>query len=171
MARILLFTGDGKGKTTAALGLALRAAGHRKAVLILQFIKNEPTGEAAALGRLGDVHFAQVGLGFVPPPTDPRFARHQAAARAGLHRAEQALASGVYEVLILDELCLAVALGLLPEADVLAALRTAGAGTILVLTGRSATPGLLELADTATDMRSLKHAYDTGMPAQEGVEL
>jgi cob(I)alamin adenosyltransferase len=171
-ARILLFTGDGKGKTTAALGLALRSAGHGTGAIILQFLKNDAsTGEVAAARFLPNVLLAQVGLGFVPAPDDPRFAEHRAAARAGLRRAELAIASGAYPLIVLDEICLAVALGLLVEGDVVAALRKAPAGMCLVLTGRGATPGLIELADTVTEMRALKHAYEGGTPAQKGVEF
>jgi len=171
-ARILLFTGDGKGKTTAALGLALRAAGHEIASIILQFIKKDPaTGETAGTGFLPNVLLAQVGEGFVPPPSDPRFAQHRAAARAGLRRAEQAIASGAYGLIILDEICLAVALGLLEELDVIAAVRKAPDWMCIVLTGRNATPGLVALADTVTEMKCLKHAHQEGTPAQKGVEF
>jgi cob(I)alamin adenosyltransferase len=171
-ARILLFTGDGKGKTTAALGLALRAAGHGIASIILQFIKKDPAiGEAAGVGFLPDVLLAQMGEGFVPPPSDPRFAQHRTAARAGLRRVEQAIASGAYGIVILDEVCLAVALGLLEELDVVAAVRKAPAWMCVVLTGRGAAPGLLELADTVTEMKCLKHAHQEGTAAQKGVEF
>jgi len=184
VVRILLFTGDGKGKTTAALGLALRAAGHGAASIILQFIKAPAgagdaataesaaaTGEAAAAQLLRDVVIAQVGKGFVPPEGDPRRPEHRNAARAGLRRAEQAIASGAYPVIVLDEICLAVSLGLLEEGDVIAAVRKAAPGTCIVLTGRGATPGLIDLADTVTEMRCVKHAYDKGTAAQEGVEF
>ena len=170
-ARILLFTGDGKGKTTAALGLALRAAGHGMPSMILQFIKKEPSGESESVQFLPHVLLAQVGEGFVPPPADPRFAQHRAAARAGLHRAEQAIASAAYPIVILDEVCLAVALGLLEEADVLAVVRKAPPEMCVVLTGRSATAGLIELADTVTEMKCLKHAHQEGTAAQKGVEF
>jgi cob(I)alamin adenosyltransferase len=171
-ARILLFTGDGKGKTTAALGLAMRAAGHGRTSFILQFLKSDAsTGEVKAAGLLPGVLLAQAGLGFVPPREDPRFADHQAAARKALRRAEQAIASGVYPVIVLDEVCLAVSLGLLEEHDVMAAVQKAPAGSCLVLTGRGATPGLVALADTVTEMRCVKHAHGSGTPAQEGVEF
>jgi cob(I)alamin adenosyltransferase len=183
--RILLFTGDGKGKTTAALGLALRAAGHGAAAIILQFLKAPaepgaaPAGESAAAHLLRDVVIAQVGLGFVPPEGDPRRPEHRDAARAGLRRAEQAIASGVYPGILLDEICLAVSLGLLEEAAVIAAVRKAAPGTCIVLTGRGAiptdahrgAPGLIDLADTVTEMRCVKHAYDSGTAAQRGVEF
>ena len=183
--RILLFTGDGKGKTTAALGLALRAAGHGAAAIILQFLKAPPeagaapSGESAAAHLLRDVVIAQVGLGFVPPEGDPRRTEHRDAALAGLRRAEQAIASGVYPVIVLDEICLAVSLGLLEEADVIAAVRQAAPGTCVVLTGRGAiptdaqrgAPGLIKVADTVTEMRCVKHAYDKGTAAQKGVEF
>jgi cob(I)alamin adenosyltransferase len=171
-ARILLFTGDGKGKTTAALGLALRAAGHGHSSLILQFLKNDAsTGEAAAIGLLPGVLLVQAGLGFVPPREDARFAEHQAAARKALRRAEQAVASGVYPVIVLDEVCLAVSLGLVEESDVIAVVQKAPADTCLVLTGRGATPGLVALADTVTEMHCVKHAHQGGTAAQKGIEF
>jgi cob(I)alamin adenosyltransferase len=170
--RILLFTGDGKGKTTAALGQALRAAGHGQAVIVLQFIKSDAsTGEVAAAGLLPGVILVQAGLGFVPPPQDPRYPEHRAAAGKALRRAEQALVSGAYPLVVLDEVCLAVSLGLLEERDVMAVVQKAPAGTCLVLTGRGATPGLVALADTVTEMRCVKHAHQVGLPAQEGVEF
>lgn len=171
-ARILLFTGDGKGKTTAALGLTLRAAGHDMAAIVLQFIKKDAaTGESAGAAFLPNVLLAQVGEGFVPPLSDPRYAQHRAAARAGLRRAEQAIASETYGLIILDEICLAVVLGLLDELDVIAAVRKAPDWMCVVLTGRDATPGLIALADTVTEMKCLKHAHQEGTPAQKGVEF
>jgi cob(I)alamin adenosyltransferase len=171
-ARVLLFTGDGKGKTTAALGLALRAAGHGRASFILQFIKNDAsTGEMKAAALVPGLLLVQAGLGFVPPPSDPRFAEHQAAARSALHRAEQALASGLYPVIVLDEVCLAVRLGLVEERDVVALVQKLPAGACMVLTGRGATPGLTGLADTVTEMRCVKHAYERGTVAQKGIEF
>ncbi len=169
--RILLFTGDGKGKTTAALGLALRAAGHDMHVCIIQFIKNDPaTGEITALSRLPQVEIVQTGRGLVRGTDDPRWEEHCAAAEAGLLRAQQAVASGQYDLVVLDEICMAVAMGLIEEASVVRLVEEAPPEKCLVLTGRGATPRLIELADTATEMRSLRHAFDSGIPAQDGVE-
>ncbi len=169
--RILLFTGDGKGKTTAALGLALRAAGHDMAVAIVQFLKNDATvGEAAALGQLPQVSLLQAGLGFVPSADSPAFARHRAAAEDGLKAAVERIASGRYTVVVLDEICIAVAKGLLKENDVIDAVKMARPGMCVVLTGRGASAGLIALADTVTEMRCVKHAFEVGRPAEDGVE-
>lgn len=169
--RILIFTGDGKGKTTAALGLALRASGYGMRVCILQFLKADAaTGEVAALARDAHIELYQTGLGFPTKPSETEWGCHQAAARAGLERARNVLAAGRHEVVILDEICLAVASGLLAEAEVTAVLRAAPCDRIVVLTGRGATPGLMAQADTVTEMRCIKHGLQAGQRAQRGVE-
>ena len=169
--RVLLFTGDGKGKTTAALGMALRACGHGMRVLVLQFIKAAITGELTASQRLAGVEIVQTGRGFVPKPNSPHFAEHARAATAGLERAAQALASGRYEMVVLDEICTAVDTGLLTEESVAALMKRRPPGLTVVLTGRGATPRLLALADTVTEMYCVKHALDAGRRAQKGVEF
>lgn len=172
LPRILLFTGEGKGKTTAALGMALRAAGHKLPTLIIQFIKHDSsTGELAALHSLAGVEIRQVGQGFVPKPSSPKFAEHQQSARQALATAEEALSSGQYRLVILDEICVAVAKKLLSEEAVLAAVQGAPSNTIVVLTGREASPGLISLADTVTEMRCVKHGLSQGWKAQPGVEF
>lgn len=169
--RILLFTGDGKGKTTAALGAVLRAAGQGMKCLVVQFIKSDrDTGEMAGIGALPGAEIVQTGLGFVPRREDPSFEEHRRAARQGLALAEQALREGRCDLLVLDEVCLAAAKGLLDEGDIAAALGRAGEGTSVILTGRSATVGLIALADTVTEMRAVKHALREGRKAQKGIE-
>jgi cob(I)alamin adenosyltransferase len=170
--RILVFTGEGKGKTTAALGMAVRAAGHNLPALIVQFIKaDDTTGELAALQRMGGVEIRQVGRGFVPSPASPAFAEHRAAAVKGLGDAKEAMEAGRHRMVILDEVCTAVAKGLLSEASVVAAVRSALAGSIVVLTGRGASAGLIEMADTVTEMRCVKHGHQRGLKALRGVEF
>ena len=170
--RILVFTGDGKGKTTAALGMALRAAGHRMKVAIIQFVKADAdVGEVRALANNPQIEITQTGLGFLPSPADPRWAAHCAAAEAGLRKAAESIEAARHDMVILDEVCFAVARGLLKEADLIAVLRRARPGMILVLTGRGATEGLIALADTVTEMRCVKHALQNGVSAQKGVEL
>jgi len=170
--RVLLFTGDGKGKTTAALGMLLRASGHGLRALMLQFIKfDATTGELASAARLPGIEIVQTGRGFVPKPGHPKFQEHVEAARAGLRLAAEALSAGKYDMLVLDEICTAVSKGLLDEKAVVETLAGAKAGICLVLTGRGATPGLLALADTATEMRCLKHGLASGISAQKGVEF
>ncbi|MBU1184706.1 MAG: cob(I)yrinic acid a,c-diamide adenosyltransferase [Proteobacteria bacterium] len=170
--RILIFTGDGKGKTTAALGMALRAHGHGTPVAVIQFVKSDvKTGEFAALSKLPGVEIFVAGLGFVPPETDPRFADHRRAAQEGLRIASEAASSGRYGLVILDEGCYAVARNLVAEELVLRLLREAAPGVTVVLTGRGATEGLIAAADTVSEIRCVKHGFDIGRKAQKGVEF
>jgi cob(I)alamin adenosyltransferase len=169
--RILLFTGDGKGKTTAALGMVLRASGHGQRILVLQFIKHDATtGEINGCRHLPRVELRQTGLGFIPDPASPHFAEHQRAAERGLDYAAEALRSRQYDLVVLDEICLAVSQGLLEEGPVMEVLRQTGPEACVVLTGRQSTPGLASLADTVTEMQCLKHAFKAGRKAQKGVE-
>jgi len=170
--RILIFTGDGKGKTTAALGMVLRAHGHAIPVSAIQFVKSDTeTGEFAALKAMAGVEIYVTGLGFVPRPTDPRFADHRRAAEKGLRIAGEAASSGRYGMVVLDEICTAVTLNLLAEDAVLALLREAAPDCTVVLTGRGATEGLIQAADTVSEVRCIKHGFDSGRKAKKGVEF
>lgn len=170
-ARVLLFTGDGKGKTTAALGMVMRASGHGLRSLVLQFVKSDATtGEIEACRNLPGVSILQTGLGFVPAAAAPEFAEHAHAAARGLKLAEDAVASGSYDLIVLDEICNAVARGLLDESRVISLVGRAKPHIRLVMTGRGATPGLAACADTVTEMRLVRHGLDDGIRAQEGVE-
>jgi cob(I)alamin adenosyltransferase len=169
--RILIFTGNGKGKTTAALGMAFRASGHGLRCSIIQFIKSDQSvGEIAAAAASGQIEIHTTGLGFLPPAGDPRFVEHRAAAQAGLRKAAEIIAGGASQMVILDEICLAVARELLNEQEVVELLAQAPPETCLVLTGRDATPALIALADTVTEMRCIKHGLQAGRAAQKGVE-
>jgi cob(I)alamin adenosyltransferase len=169
--RVLLFTGDGKGKTTAALGMALRAAGHGMRVLFIQFVKSDPaTGEMAAFANLPGAGIILTGRGFVPQPSSPEYAEHCRAAGEGMIKAAQALSSGTYDMVCLDEIAVAVAKGLASEVAVLKMIRQAHPDTVVVLTGRNATAGMIDLADTVTEMKNIKHGLASGWPAQKGVE-
>jgi cob(I)alamin adenosyltransferase len=168
--RILLMTGDGKGKTTAALGLVLRAVGHGQRAVVVRFLKNsQAVGELAGLERLG-VPVLGGGLGFVNRPGSQPFAEHVAAATAALAAAAELLAGGEFDVVVLDEVCTAVSLGLLTDEAVVAAISATRPEGVVALTGRGATPRLVELADTVTDMVCVKHAYQQGVKSQRGVE-
>lgn len=170
-ARILIFTGDGKGKTSAALGLMLRATGHGLKSLMLQFIKaSQSTGEISAYRKLPGVEIIQTGCGFVPERTSPAFVEHQRAARDGLMLAAKELAARQYDVVVLDEICTAITKGLLEEDAVLEVACKASVDSCLVLTGRKATPKLVSLADTVTEMHCIKHGLAVGRSAQKGVE-
>ena len=170
--RILIFTGDGKGKTTAALGMAVRAHGHGIPVAVIQFVKSDvQTGEFVVLSRLPGVEIFVTGCGFVPPESDPRFAEHRQAAKEGLRIASEAACSGRYGLVILDEGCYAVARNLIAEEFVLRLLREKAPGVVIVLTGRGATEGLIAAADTVSDIRCIKHGFDIGLKATKGVEF
>lgn len=167
---ILIFTGDGKGKSTASFGMALRAVGHGQRVLVIQFMKHEDrVGELSGLKQLG-IETIQTGRGFVPKPENPAYAEHQQAAQQGFILASESLNSGEYDLIILDELCGAVAKGLLEEGEVLRALE-ASPPLNIVLTGRGATEGLIELADTVSVVHPRKHALADGVTARKGIEF
>jgi cob(I)alamin adenosyltransferase len=169
--RILIFTGDGKGKTTAALGMAFRAAGHGMRTCVVQFIKADASvGELAAAAASSHIEIHQTGLGFLPPADSPKYAAHRTAAQSGVRIAADAVAGARYALVVLDELCLAVARGLVDETQVAELVAAASPELCLVLTGRDASEALIALADTVTEMLPIKHALQTGRPAQDGVE-
>lgn len=168
---IQVYTGNGKGKTTAALGLALRAAGRGLRTYIAQFLKGQPTGEIEAAKRLaGLIHIDQFGReGFITVkdgPDDEDIAR----AKAGLARALEAMLSGDYRIVVLDEINTAVHFNILPEKDVLDLLDKRPAGIELVLTGRYAPSSFIDRADLVTEMKEIKHYFDRGVKAREGIE-
>jgi len=170
---VLINTGDGKGKTTAALGTVLRAVGYGHRCLIVQFIKGSWTyGELKSIKRLEpEVEFHRMGKGFVGIIDDelPR-EEHEKAAREALEFAKQKLASGDYRLVLLDEVFVAVGLKLISTQDVLDLMDARPRHTNLILTGRGAPPEVIERADTVTEMREIKHAYRKGILAQRGVD-
>jgi cob(I)alamin adenosyltransferase len=170
-ARILIFTGNGKGKTTSALGLAMRANGHGLRVHVIQFIKGADTGELSTVNDMANIHMVQTGLGFLPKSRSNGTAKHKQAAEHGLAIAAESIVSGQYDVLILDEICVAVSQGLIHEQDVLDIIACADATMTLVLTGRYASQGLIDLADTVSNIECVKHGYQAGIAAQKGVEF
>jgi cob(I)alamin adenosyltransferase len=170
---VLVNTGDGKGKTTAALGTVLRAVGYGYRVLIVQFIKGSwMYGELKSIKRLEpEVEFHRMGKGFVGIIDDdlPR-EQHEAAAKDALAFAKERLASGDYRLVLLDEIFIAVGLELITIKDVLDVLDARPEQTTLILTGRGAPPEIIERADTVTEMREIKHAFQKGILAQRGVD-
>jgi cob(I)alamin adenosyltransferase len=171
---IIVFTGDGKGKTSAALGIALRAAGHKMYVSLVQFIKGSVlTGESRAAERLApELELLSLGRGFVNccGSTTP-LEEHRQAAREALEAARQRMQSGGWDILILDEINTAVSLGLLSVQEVLELLRCKPPKLHIVLTGRDARPEVVEIADMVTEMRCLKHPYEKGRSAGKGIDF
>ena len=166
---VIVYTGDGKGKTTAALGTALRAVGHGRRVVFIQFIKAWSVGEHEAAKRLAPhLEIFRLGRGFVVgQPTD----EHLRAAREALEFVRRRLKEGRHDMVVADEILSAVGLKLLCAEDVESLLADRPPEVHLVLTGRGAWPGLIERADLVTDMRLVKHPYEKGVEAQEGVEF
>ena len=169
---ILINTGPGKGKTTAALGTALRAVGNGMRVLVLQFLKGSwHYGELdAVLPFGGNFVLKQMGRGFVKvggAETDPEDIRLVQEAWA---EARAAILSGEWDLVILDEINYAIHYKMLDPEAVAETLRTRPEMVHVILTGRSAHPLLVELADTVTEMREVKHAYQKGILAQRGIE-
>ncbi|RLC67008.1 MAG: cob(I)yrinic acid a,c-diamide adenosyltransferase [Chloroflexi bacterium] len=166
---VQVYTGDGKGKTTAALGLALRAAGHGLRTYVGQFMKGQHYGELEALRDCPCITIEQYG--------DVRCIRreevtseHVTQARRGLERAREAMLSGEYDVVVLDEVNVTIWFGLLSTEEVLALLDQRTDSVEAVLTGRRAPPELVERADLVTEMREVKHYYQRGVAARKGVE-
>jgi len=139
---------------------------------MIQFVKEDAdTGEIAALDMLETLEIIQAGRGWVPAPDDPAFAEHAAAARAGLQKALEVMTGGQFDMVILDEVCFAVAVGLLSDSAVLDAIEQAPDQMVIVLTGRGASAQLVAAADTVTEMRSIKHGMNEDRKAQQGVEF
>lgn len=169
--QIQVYTGDGKGKTTAALGLALRAAGRGYRTYFGQFLKARPSGERTAARKLGGlITFAQFGRkGFLnmkgrPAPEDVRLARR------GLDLCRKAMLSGKYGLVVMDEVNVALHFGLLEIAGVLAFIDQKPDTVELVLTGRRAPEALIRRAGLVTEMREIKHYFTAGIPARRGIE-
>jgi cob(I)alamin adenosyltransferase len=165
-----VYTGEGKGKTTAAFGLALRAAGHGKRVWIGQFMKARPSGEIAALRDNPLIVVEQYGdPGCIR--RDEVTARHRTHAGEGLARAAAALTSNDNDLVVLDEIDVAVLFGLLSEQDCVELIEARPPQVELVITGRSASPAVIERADLVTEMREVKHYYRQGVQARAGIEF
>jgi cob(I)alamin adenosyltransferase len=167
---IQVYTGDGKGKTTAALGLALRACGHGFKVLMIQFMKGSKNyGEVMISAEIPGFTLIQSGLPtFVekdnPSEEDLRLAKE------GLEMARKAVAEASCDILILDEINVAVDYGLVGAKDVLEILKRKPPEMEIVLTGRYAPPEFKELADLVTEMKEIKHHYMSGLGMREGIE-
>lgn len=166
---IQVYTGNGKGKTTAAFGLALRAAGAGLKIFIAQFVKNAKYSEIKAFERLGDaITLRQYGRGdFLNRKPDEADRR---AAREGLKEVRELMLSGLYDVIILDEVNIAAYYDLFSVEDLLAFMEARPDHVELVLTGRKADPRIIEAADLVTEMVEAKHYYRQGVEARVGIE-
>lgn len=172
---VIVFTGDGKGKTTSALGMALRASGHRKKILIVQFIKNYRNyGELKFVKKFPEVNIEieTFGKGYVGIRGDKKPTEvHSQAARRAYVFANEAVKSRKYFMIVLDEINIALNLKLLEIDDVLKLLKSRPNNLHLVLTGRGAPKKILQAADLVTQMKEIKHPYRKGVLAQKGIEF
>jgi len=170
---IIVNTGNGKGKTTAALGMAMRAWGQGFKVLVIHFIKGTwKYGASQAAERMGpDFVIRQLGEGFVTGCKEEEKLHHQNAAQAALRGASDEIAAGQWDMVILDEINYAIKFGLVPVELVVDLLKNKPASLHVVLTGRDAHPMVIDMADLVTEMKEIKHPYKQGIKAQQGIEF
>ena len=167
---ILVHTGNGKGKSSAAFGMMARALGHNMRVGVVQFIKGSfSTGEETFFRRFPEVEYHVMGEGYTWETQDRE--RDVAKAQAAWQVAHNMLRNHQLQLVVLDEINIALKLHYIDTAQVLDALRNRPALQHVVLTGRAAPDALIEMADTVTEMRPIKHAFDAGIQAQYGIEL
>jgi len=165
---VQLYTGDGKGKTTAALGCALRAIGHGARVYIVQFMKGDPNyGELKV--KIPRLKVVQSGLPTFVDRDSPSD-EDKALAEKGLQLARKAISSGKYDMVILDEVNVAVDFGLVPIDELVRVIRMRPDGVEVILTGRNAHEKLIDLADMVSEVKEIKHHYRKGVQAREGIE-
>ncbi len=166
-----IFTGNGKGKTTAALGAILRAVGHGLKVKIIFFMKSShPYGEYATLSQLPHVDMASFGPGHLTDPANIKPEEIEQA-KLALAAAREAVLSGKYDLVVLDELNVALAFKLVELDEAIALIKDKPAKVELIITGRQADKQLIELADLVTEMVKVKHPYDRGILARKGIEF
>lgn len=166
---VMVYTGDGKGKTTAAVGQALRAVGHGFRVYMIHFMKGRDYGEFLAAEKIPHLTVDRAGRDvFVnrdhPDPVDIELARD------GFARAARAIMSGEYDLVVLDEINVAVDYGLIPEEELFDLLENRAPRVDLVLTGRGASPDLIKRADLVSEVLMIKHHYNSGVDARKGIE-
>ncbi len=167
---VQVFTGNGKGKTTAALGTILRAAGHGLRVFIVFFMKgNYDYGEFSTLSKLPNVDMASFGFRHLTDPTNIK-PKEVEQARLALSAARKAVLSGNYDLVVLDEVNVALGFNLIELDEVVKLIRDKPPHVELILTGRYADTKLIELADLVTEMVKVKHPFDKGIKARKGIE-
>ncbi|HUY13932.1 MAG TPA: cob(I)yrinic acid a,c-diamide adenosyltransferase [Terriglobia bacterium] len=167
---IIVNTGNGKGKTTAALGVALRACGYGMKVIMLQFFKGKwKYGELRSAPKLETLEISPMGQGFTWESKDIEV--DKAMVRAAWQAGKEKILSGNYSVVILDEINYALSYGFLPVEDVVDFLKNKPPMLHVILTGRDAKPEIVEIADLVTEMREIKHPFRQGIVAQKGIEF
>ncbi|MFB5611410.1 MAG: cob(I)yrinic acid a,c-diamide adenosyltransferase [Nitrosopumilaceae archaeon] len=171
---VIVYTGGGKGKTTASLGMALRAAGYNHKICMIQFIKGSwHYGEIDSSKRLEpEFEIIAAGKGFVGIIDDdsPK-EEHERVAKEAIKICKEKIQSGKYDIVILDEVNYAINLGLIDVNDVLDLIKTKPPQLNLVLTGNYAVPEIIELADLVTEMKEIKHPYQKGVKAKKGIDF
>jgi cob(I)alamin adenosyltransferase len=171
---VIVYTGNGKGKTTAALGMALRAVGYNHKICLIQFIKGSwPYGEMVSIKRLEpELELIIAGKGFVGIIDDksPR-EEHIKIAKQALQISKEKIQSGAYNIVILDEVNYAINLGLIDVKDVLELIKSKPENLNLVLTGNHAKQEIIDLADLVTEMKEIKHPYKSGIKAKKGIDF
>ena len=168
---VLVYTGDGKGKSSSAFGVIVRALGWGQRVGVVQFIKGKwKTGERQFFSRFEDqIDWRTMGEGFTWDTQD--LDRDTAVARAAFDKGRKMLESGDYDLVVLDEINIALRYGYLSEAAVREGLEARSARTSVILTGRDAKPGLCEYADLVSEMRAVKHPFEAGIKAVRGIDF
>jgi len=166
---IHLYTGNGKGKTTAAIGLSIRAVGAGMKVYFAQFVKGQPYSELISLKRFPEIKICQFGLDcfIINNPTD----KDIIAAQNGLKKVSEAIKSNYYDMIILDEICIAIHYDLISIDDVVKVINLRNENTEIILTGRYAPEQLIDIADLVTEMKEIKHYYNRGIVARRGIEF
>lgn len=167
---IIVNTGNGKGKTTAALGVALRACGYRMRIVMLQFFKGKwKYGELRSAPKLGTFEIRPMGQGFTWESKNIEVDKQMV--REAWQTAVEQILSGNYDLVILDEINYALSYGFLPTEDVVDFLKKKPEMLHVILTGRNAKPEIIEVADLVTEMREIKHPFKQGISAQKGIEF
>ncbi len=169
---IHIYCGDGKGKTSAAAGLAVRAAGWGKRILFVRFLKNENSGEIKILDRIPEIQVIHLekSFGFYSSLRGEEKREAEETFRKLWKKTVQLVSGGSYDVLVVDEFMAAYNYGLIPKEEALHFLREKPEGLEVVLTGRSPDPRLVELADYVSEIRKIRHPFDRGVAARKGIE-
>jgi len=166
---IQIYTGNGKGKTTAAIGLAVRAAGHNKNCFIGQFMKGREYGELKTLRKIPQIELEQFGISKCITKEEVS-EEYKKKSKKALEKCKSKMLSGKYEIIILDEINVSIWFGLIKEKDVLDLIEKKPENVELILTGRYAPESIIEKADLVTEMKNIKHYYDNGVNARDGIE-